>query len=59
LLAEHCPHAPVGWHAGEVAVVHSESPPQPRQVWNAGSQTGAASGQSASARHRTQVAVGA
>ena len=52
--AEHWPHAPPGWHAG-VAPPHSPSPAQPRQEWNAGSQTGVAPGQSVSARHETHV----
>jgi hypothetical protein len=54
--AEHWPQAPPGWQAG-VAAPHSLSPVQARQVWNAGSQTGVAPEQSASARHLTQVPV--
>jgi hypothetical protein len=54
--AEHWPQAPPGWQAG-VAPPHSESPAQARHVWNAGSQTGDAPEQSASARHGTQVPV--
>ena len=30
-VAEHCPHAPLPWHAG-VPPPHSPSPPHPRQV---------------------------
>jgi hypothetical protein len=52
--AEHWPHEPPGWQAG-VMPPHSLSPAQARQVWNAGSQTGDASLQSASARHGTQT----
>jgi len=58
LVVEHCPHAPDGWHAG-VAPPHSPSPEQPRQVWKVASQRGAAAGQSPSARHDTQLPVGA
>ena len=36
---------------------HSLSPAQPRQVWKAGSQTGAEAGQSALARQLTHVPV--
>ena len=56
LPAEHWPHAPPGWQAG-VDPLHSLSPLQARQVWNAGSQTGVAPPQSASARQGTQVPV--
>jgi hypothetical protein len=56
LVAEHWPQAPPGWQAG-VMPPHSASPLQPRQAWNAGSQTGVPPEQSASARHATQVPV--
>jgi len=55
-VAEHWPHAPDAWHAG-VMPPHSLSPTHERQVWKAGSQTGAVPLQSASARQRTQVPV--
>jgi hypothetical protein len=54
--AEHWPQAPLAWQAGLVPP-HSESPAQARHEWKAGSHTGAALGQSASARHGTQVPV--
>jgi hypothetical protein len=57
LLAEHWPHAPPGWQAGATPP-HSPSPAQARQAWNAGSHTGAAPEQSASARHPTQAPFG-
>jgi hypothetical protein len=38
-VAEHCPQAPLPWHAG-VALGHSESPAQARQVWLVVLQTG-------------------
>jgi hypothetical protein len=53
-VAEHWPHAPLGWQAG-VAPLHSESPEHPRHAWNAGSHTGVEPPQSASARHGTQA----
>jgi hypothetical protein len=53
-VAEHWPQAPPGWQAGVVAP-HSLSPAHARQVWNAGSQTGDAPPQSASARHGTHA----
>ena len=56
-VAEHWPHAPPGWQAGVVPPPHSESPAQARQLWNAGSQTGAEPPQSASARQGTHVPV--
>jgi hypothetical protein len=58
LPAEHWPQAPPGWQAG-VDPPHSLSPAQARQVWNAGSQIGAAPPQSASARQGTHVPAGA
>ena len=54
LVAEHCPQVPDGWQAG-VEPPHSLSPEQPRQVWKVESHRGAAAGQSASARHETQL----
>jgi hypothetical protein len=54
-VAEHCPHAPDGSHAG-VEAPHSPSPAQPRQAWIAPSHTGAVVlPQSALARQETQV----
>jgi hypothetical protein len=53
LLAEHCPHAPPGWHAGS-APPHSVSAAQPRQVKLALSQTPAGEAQSALPRQPTQ-----
>jgi hypothetical protein len=56
--AEHCPHEPPGWQAGDAAdIVHSLSPPQARHVRNEGSQTGVEPPQSASARHPTHSFV--
>jgi hypothetical protein len=52
--AEHWPHEPPGWQAG-VAPPHSPSPPHARQVWNAGSQTGALPAQLLLARQPTHV----
>jgi len=52
-VAEQTPQAPLGWQA--VAPPHSESPEQPRQLRNAGSQTGVAPLQSEEARHPTQA----
>jgi hypothetical protein len=57
-VAEHWPHVPDDWQAG-VDPPHSLSLLQPRQVWKAASHRGEAAGQSASARHVTQVPVGA
>jgi hypothetical protein len=54
LVAEHCPQAPLAWQAG-VEPPHSPSPAQPRQLWKVGSQVGVDAGQSALARHETQV----
>ena len=53
-VAEQTPQVPEGWQAG-VAPPQSLSLAQPRQSWNAGSQIGAAAGQSALARHVTQA----
>ena len=54
LVAEHCPHAPPGWHAG-VAPPHSPSPAHARHVCVATLHTGVAPLQSLSARHVTHV----
>ena len=54
LVPEHWPHAPEGWHAG-VAPPHSLSPAQARHAWKVASHSGADVGQSASARHDTQL----
>ena len=56
LPAEHWPHRPLDWQAG-VAPPHSLSPPQARQVRNAGSQIGVVPPQSALTRHPTQAFV--
>jgi hypothetical protein len=56
LLGEHWPQAPDDWQAG-VAPPHSPSPPQPRQLCVAPSQTGVVPPQSALATQRTQVPV--
>jgi hypothetical protein len=56
LPAEHWPHAPDGSHAG-VVPPHSPSPPQARQVRNAGSQMGVEPAQSPFARQPTHVFV--
>lgn len=58
LVAEHCPHAPLGWHAG-VDPPHSPSPPQARQRCVPPSHTGVEPPQSALATQRTHVPVGA
>ena len=55
LVAEQTPQAPDGWQAGVAPPPQSPSPPQPRQVWKVESHRGAAAGQSASARHETQL----
>ena len=56
-VAEQTPHAPDGWQAGVAPLPQSASPPQPRQVWLDGSQTGVVPEQSAFARHATQFPV--
>ena len=56
LPSEHCPHRPIGWHAG-VAPPHSLSPPHARQVRNAGSQIGVLPPQSALTRQPTHTFV--
>jgi hypothetical protein len=58
LPAEHWLQAPEGWQAG-VVPPHSLSPVQARQAWNAGSQTGVAPEQSASARQATHAPAAA
>jgi hypothetical protein len=55
LVAEQTPQAPDGWQAGVAPPPQSPSPPQPRQVWLVGSQTGVVPEQSALARHATQL----
>jgi hypothetical protein len=57
LVAEHCPHAPLGWQAG-VAPPHSLSPPHARQVWLLRLQTGAAPPHWAFDVHGTHVPAG-
>jgi len=52
LPAEHCPHAPPGWHAG-VDPPHSPSLPQARHTRNEGSQIGVDPPQSALATQPT------
>jgi hypothetical protein len=54
LVLEHWAQIPLGWQAG-VVPPHSASPEQPRHEWKVGSHWGAAAGQSASARHDTQL----
>jgi hypothetical protein len=56
LVAEHCPQAPPGWHAG-VAPPHSPSPAQPRQVWVVVLQIGADPPHCAFDVHGTQIAA--
>jgi len=58
LLAEHCPQAPPGWHAG-VTPPHSPSPAHARQVWAVVLQTGVVPEHCAFDVHGTQVAVAA
>ena len=58
LVAEHCPHAPPGWHAG-VAPPHSPSPAHARHVCVAGLHTGVAPPHCALVRHGTHVAPAA
>ena len=58
LLAEHCPHAPLAWHAG-VAPPHSPSPPHARHRCEPPSHTGVAPEQSELATQRTHVPEGA
>jgi hypothetical protein len=53
-VAEHCPHAPDGSHAG-VAPPHSPSPAQGRQAWVAVPQIGLLPPHWALPRHATQV----
>ena len=59
LVAEQTPQAPDGWQAGVAPPPQSPSPPQPRQVWLVGSQTGVVPEQSALARQATHVPVAA
>jgi hypothetical protein len=54
-VAEHTPHAPLGWQAG-VAPPHSPSPVQPRQACVAASHVGVVPPHCASRRQPTQVA---
>jgi hypothetical protein len=56
LVAEHCPHAPVGWQAG-VAPPHSLSAAQARHTCVAVLQTGVVPEHCAFDVHGTQVAV--
>ena len=49
-VAEHCPHAPPGWHAGS-APPQSSSAAQARQAWKIGSQTGVAPPHAELSRH--------
>jgi hypothetical protein len=56
-VAEHCPQAPVAWHAG-VAPPHWLSLLQAWQVWVAPLQMGVVPEQSAFAVQRTHVPVG-
>jgi hypothetical protein len=53
-VAEHCPHAPVGWQAG-VAPPHSPSPAQARHVCVAVLHTGAVPPHCASEMQGTQI----
>jgi hypothetical protein len=57
-VAEHCPHAPVGWQAG-VAPPHSPSTAQARQVCVAVLHTGVVPPHCAFDVHGTQVALAA
>jgi hypothetical protein len=56
LVAEHCPHAPDGWHAG-VVPLHSPSPAHARQVCAATLQTGVTPPHSVFELQLTQVPV--
>ena len=55
LVAEHTPHAPLGWQAGVAPVPQSLSPAQARHVCVVPSQTGVAPLHCASVTHGTQA----
>ena len=56
-VAEHCPHAPLDWHAG-VAPPHSPSPAQARQACVPVLQTGVVPEHCAFDTHGTHVPEG-